>query len=343
LNDASLDALARSLTGPFAFCGIAVEQGQDKHFAVSTGTGVIADADTAFRVASVSKCVTAAAFEAVARGAGLSRPFAVPASKILGLDLRHPRWPDTPVTLGQLMAHTAGLWDDGGYLFDDALSAAFNPSAMFSPAEPGRFFRYCNLDYILLAAAAERLSGRRFDRLVTDVLGPLGVAGAFNWVGMAEGEKTMPIYRHDGTAFVPQIDAPPSPANLTGYCNGEDTWRFSPQGGLRLSLRGMLSLADGLVADAGPPVWRTDDGPGDYLDGLMQDYGAGLQYLDRPHFYPRPLVGHFANAYGLRGGIWVDRASGLRFAYALNGFPVGDEDDALTAPEKQIFDTIAAI
>ena len=70
--------------------------------------------ETLFRVASISKPVTAAVFEAAARGAGLPRPYAVPAADVLGFDLMHPNWPDTPVTLGQLMTHTSGLWDEGG-------------------------------------------------------------------------------------------------------------------------------------------------------------------------------------------------------------------------------------
>ncbi|MEO1638044.1 MAG: serine hydrolase domain-containing protein [Pseudomonadota bacterium] len=346
MNTATLDALARSLTGPFAFCGIAVRQGADAHFAIGTGDGIAADPDTLFRVASISKMVTAAAFEVAATGAGLARPYDVPAAEVLGFDLTHPQWPATPITLGMLMTHTSGLWDEGGYLFDGPIPVQFDPDAMFSPEEPGTFFRYCNLGYILLAAAAEKLSGRRFDEIVAkDVLGPHDIAGGLNWVGVPPPamRNTLPTYRHDGQTFAPQIDAPPVHPNLTSCQLGLDTWRFSPQGGLRLSLRGMLTLADVLISANDTPLWQTADGPGDYLDGLMQDYGAGLQFLPDPPFYPRPLTGHFANAYGFKGGVWRDGEADISFAYALNGLPLGDEDDALCNVEHQIFAVIAAM
>ena len=105
----------------------------------------------------------------------------------------------------------------------------------------------------------------------------------------------------------------------------------------------MLTLANNLAGAGHKPLWRAADGPGDYLDGLMQNYGAGLQFLDTLAFYPRPLVGHFANAYGFRGGVWFDAAANLSFAYGLNGFEFGDESDALSPEEIRIFDAVAAL
>jgi hypothetical protein len=63
----------------------------------------------------------------------------------------------------------------------------------------------------------------------------------------------------------------------------------------------------------------------------------------RPDFYPHALVGHFANAYGLAAGVWWDRESDLSFAYALNGLPEDDADDALRADERAIFQAIARL
>lgn len=89
------------------------------------------------------------------------------------------------------------------------------------------------------------------------------------------------------------------------------------------------------------PLWRKQDGPGDYLDGLLQDYDAGLQMLPNPPFYPRPLVGHFANAYGFKRRVWWDSEADLGFAYALNGLPMNDESNAMAEAEIEVFKAVA--
>lgn len=316
------------------------------HFAVGTADGITADPDTMFRVASISKIVTAAVFEGAAQGAGLGRPYDVDVRDVLSLDLRSPNYPNQSVTLGMLMTHTSGLWDDGGYLFDGSLSDGFDAVQMFGPDKPGTYFRYSNLGYILLAAAAEKLSGERFDMLVTDALSSNDICGSFNWVGSGTPnmQNTLPTFRRRGADFVAQIDLPPITAALPEpYVLGEHTAAFSPQGGLRMSLSAMLGLAQVYRGTRDQPLWRSTDGPGAYCDGLFEHYGAGLQFLNVSSFYPRPLIGHFANAYGFKGGVWCDKAAGISFAYALNGFPVGDESDDLSPEELRVFEAISSM
>lgn len=340
-----LDKLARSVqqSGPFAFCGIAVSRGGPPAFATACAKGVTADEKTLFRVASVSKIVTAAAFEAAAGRAGLNRPYAEDAGEILGLDLRHPRFPDSVVTLGMLMTHTSGLSDAHGYSCDGTLAEGWTSATAFGPHPPGRFFEYSNLGYILLAAAAEVLSEQRFDLLVADVLSGKGIEAGFNWAGLSDA-SSLPTFRRDGTKFVPMIDAPPEDVCIDDtYILGQHTARLSPQGGLRMSLHGMLTLAMTGAGVVRTPLWRQADGPGAYENGLFQNYGAGEQILPAPPFYPRPLVGHFGNAYGFNGGVWWDAEADLCFAYALNGVPMGEDSDALSAAELAIFDAVAQL
>jgi CubicO group peptidase (beta-lactamase class C family) len=119
-----------------------------------------------------------------------------------------------------------------------------------------------------------------------------------------------------------------------------DAAAFSPQGGLRTSLAGCLTLAQAIprldtriLHDPGPPQ-PTE---------LWDQYGIGLMILRRPAFYPRPLIGHFANAYGLCGGAWWDTEANLAFAYLINGLPMGDDSDDLRPAERAIFDAMAAL
>jgi hypothetical protein len=82
-------------------------------------------------------------------------------------------------------------------------------------------------------------------------------------------------------------------------------------------------------------------GPGDYGDGFLESTGPGLLIYDDPAFYPRPLLGHFASAYGILAGAWHDPLRGASFAYVLNGLEEGDEDDAWHLEELAIFAVVA--
>ena len=104
----------------------------------------------------------------------------------------------------------------------------------------------------------------------------------------------------------------------------------------------MVQLARSLKHADPTPFWTPQMGAGDTLSGVFESYGAGLQIFENPSFYPRPLIGHFANAYGFTGGVWWDRARNAAFCYALNGLPMGDESDAFRPEELEIFWAVAS-
>jgi CubicO group peptidase (beta-lactamase class C family) len=363
MNPFALNALARSLTGPFAFCGIAVAGPKSDYVALSAQPELTVTDRTLFRVASVSKVVVGwTARMALARGRdGINPAYKdIRAEDVLGFPLRHPEAPDVPVTVGQLASHSAGLTDDAGYLVPPGVPLAAwmaeQGAAVWAPHLPGTRFSYCNLGYLLLAAVAEAETGERFDVLARRlVLDPLNIEGGFNWSGVLSerrGDK-LPTYRRDVTGFVPQIDGHVAEGGISGpdgarmvtgdYVIGQDVARLSPQGGLRTSMRGMLALARALAKGPDRRLWTPDMGSIENPDGVFDSYGWGQQFLDKPSFYPRPLVGHFGNAYGFKGGIWWDKANQTAFAYALNGAPMGDDSDALHPAEKTIFETVGGL
>ncbi len=344
---------------PFGFCGVALWRDGRAAFGTALAPGLAATHDGAaehrlFRVASVSKIVTGRTVAAAAVAAGVGDPWAMDAQEVLGFGLRHPDFPDAPVTVGMLAAHVAGLDEAGGYAVppDGALGGwiAATPGLWRAGTRPGTQFSYANLGYILLAGIAERWGAAPFGALAGAHLDALGLAGGFNWDGVDGPARAaaLPTCRRDGAVLVPQIDGavPPGGVALGDRVvvpRADNPAVWSPQGGLRLSLAGMLGLARSLEHGAGPRLWRRADGGGDYLDGLFQDYGAGVQFLDAPPFWPRPLIGHFGSAYGFNGGIWWDGAARVAMAYALNGVPVGDEGDDLSGAERAILDGIAAL
>lgn len=349
----TLGTLVRSLTPPFAFCGIGIARaGLAPEFHLSTAPGIQATEHSLFRAASISKIVTARTLVEVAkRRVGQDPPYLdLSLANLLGLPLAHPDYPATPLTLRMLLCHTASLNDAAGYLIPSGTSLPdwlkTHGPKLFLPDQPGTYFSYSNLGYILIAAATEALAGTRFDLLSHDhVLGPLGISGGFNWSGVSAAGRArrLATYRRDGANLIAQIDgAEPTSTVPAHYRPTLDTATLSPQGGLRISLSGALQLAQSLAQTDPTPLWTPALGPGDYLDGVFEGYGAGLQIFQNPSFYPRPLIGHFASAYGFSGGVWWDEARQTAFCYALNGLPLGDQADAFRPEELAIFAAVAA-
>lgn len=116
-----------------------------------------------------------------------------------------------PVTVRQLMAHTAGVTTDSGDegpLFSqqcerpvDALPFFANRSLLF---EPGTRYRYSSYGWILLSAAIEAASGERFFSFMRDrVFEPLGMADTR--LDAAPGEIT-----DRATSYFPRYSADPT-------------------------------------------------------------------------------------------------------------------------------------
>ncbi len=351
MSQTELDKLARSSIGPFAFCGLAVSQAGQDVYASQTAEGIAVDTQTMFRVASISKIITARAFLHAADKAGLSDPLNADISDLLGSSIRHPNHPDKPITVGMITSHTAGLKDIDLSEIPDQLSEV-NYSECFRPTKPGTYFSYSNLGYVLLAAATEAVSGQRFDKAAEAALADIGIGGGFNWSGVPADRRAnaLPTYRRDGSKFLPQIDqnVPETgvqwPRPLQTYQALENTWAFSPQGGYRTSMEGLLALAKSLdTSKDQTALWSGQDTPGDTLGGVFEQYGFGLQIFDCPTFYPNRLIGHFGTAYGFKGGVWFDCKTETAFAYASNGADIDDESDDFAEEELRIFEGIAQL
>jgi CubicO group peptidase (beta-lactamase class C family) len=127
--------------------------------------------------------------------------------------------------------------------------------------------------------------------------------------------------------------------DLARWQPGRNGAIFSPQGGLRISARGLatigrLLLNDGRLGNVRlltaasvhvllTPVWTYDGSNGDHQGGFLCRYGLAAQVLatrvagcrDDPFGDGVARVGHAGDAYGLKSGLWLDRARGTGVAY----------------------------
>jgi len=279
-------------------------------------------ADDPVRVASISKLVVAIGVMRLIEQGVLSLDADV--SEVLGWRLRHPSFPDRPVTLRLLLSHRSGLTDAAGYVSSldtrtqDLVAA---PLAWDGAHAPGTYFRYTNLNFPVIAAAMERVSGERFDRLMQRlVLDPLGLEACFNWASCGDATLARAVVLYDADRNVTNDDlrgrrpaCPVLPAKdgscaLAQVVPGENGGLFSPQGGLRISaadltrigrlllgggeLDGERFLTQRTIADMQRPQWVFDGRNGETFEADTGDPGA--PFFCRYGLAVQPLASPFA-------------------------------------------------
>lgn len=226
------------------------------------------DANTIFRVASVSKLVTALGAMKLVEQGRLALDADV--SDYLGYRLRNPHFPDRAISLRMLLSHTSSLRDEGGFKFEPGVDLKevllpggrlHGKGAMWSKDHvPGSWFEYVNFNSGIVATIMERAGGERFDRLMRRlVFDPMGLKAGFYLADFAPAhiDDAATLYRRrekDGDErwdpqgpWIAQSDdfgvAPPvAPAGLERYVVGSNGTLFGPQGSLRISANELAQI-----------------------------------------------------------------------------------------------------
>lgn len=144
----------------------------------ATSDGRTVTVDTRFRIASMSKAMTAVAVQQLAE-AGRLRLDQPVAELLPGFAVDDPR--GATITVRQLLSHTSGL--EGADVDEFALPPPASADAVVRrlravplAADPGTRFEYLNTDYDVLARIVEVRTGRPFGEHLRDaVLLPLGM------------------------------------------------------------------------------------------------------------------------------------------------------------------------
>lgn len=171
--------------------------------------GVPADPETSFRLASVTKQLTATAVIRLAEAGELDYED--------NLAQIFPGFPDygQRVTLRHLLTHTSGLIDYESLLPEDQTEQVKDEDVLrlmqaqdSTYFEPGSQFRYSNSGYAMLAMAIEKVSGRRFaDFLADQIFVPLGMTHT-----VAHEEGVSSVYKR-----------------AYGYSRTKTGWEFADQ------------------------------------------------------------------------------------------------------------------
>ncbi|MBA3670072.1 MAG: beta-lactamase family protein [Sphingomonas sp.] len=337
-------------------------------------------ADDPVRVASISKLVVAIGVLKLVEAGKLDLDADVSAT--LGWPLRNPAFPDRPVTLRQLLSHISSVRDnDDQYAIPlgGTVRAAMADPRSWDPAHgPGDgYFTYGNMNFPIIGSIVERSTGERFDQwMKREVLGPMKLDACYNWPTCSDAAVAKAV-ELDGPDGNPQKDdlhgvRPACPVfvkdgaacDLDRWKPGENGALFGPQGGLRMSARGLTRVGrmllnggtldgvriltprsiDALLGQ----VWQFNGRNGETEKGFLCSYGLATQQIpirvagckDDPGTGGAIFVGHAGDAYGLKAGLWIDRARGVGIAYYVTGiaeFPPPAPGTAMGVAERNAF------
>jgi CubicO group peptidase (beta-lactamase class C family) len=241
-----------------------------------------------------------------------------------------------------------------GHSLEQVMADPRNWDPAHGPAD--NRFAYVNLNYPIIASVIEKVTGERFDRwMKAHVLAPMKLDACFNWPTCSDaavaraveldGADGKPLkddlhgVRPDCPVFVADGEA----CDLGRWQLGRNGSLFAPQGGLRISAHGLARIGrmlvnrgtlDGVrilspsaVDTLLTQTWRFNGSNGQTDGGFYCSAGNGTHRL--PNKVPgcaddmgtrgAILVGHAGDAYGLKSGLWIDRARGRGIAYFITG------------------------
>ena len=206
------------------------------------------DADTVFRIASMTKSFTAVAILQLRDAGKLS--LEDPVERHVGelSSLRYPTSDSPKITIRHLLSHATGFpednpWGDQQLARSEAwLSEAMRQGIPFSNP-PGLAYEYSNYGFGILGQVVARVSGRPYrEYIASAVLQPLGMSATTLDPGAVPADRLAHGYRREDDAWKGE---PPLPDGV-----------FGAMGGMLTSLRDLHKYVAFLMS-----AWPPRDGP----------------------------------------------------------------------------------
>ena len=333
-NEAEIDAVMDRIFKQFSVVGGSVavfEKGEVvylHHFGRSNiEKGLSVSDETRFRIASVSKAVTALLAEILVDEGKLSLDRDL--SEFVHEKLRSPAYPNVPVTARQLMTHTSSLIDGESYQVAIStipfvsLDQILAEGKVWSGKKPGEKYVYTNFGMGLLSGVIESVTGERFYEYADKTLfKPLEMDAGYVVEKVADKSQIASMYGSKGLTAAPSVwkamgqdyvNVPIGQMYLLGqgelYISAYDLARI-----------GCILAGDGCIngtriiseerLDEMHQVYFTDE-----KSGMMR--GLGVQAFDglKEEGY---LWGHQGNAYGMISGLIYDREEEYGFVVLTN-------------------------
>jgi CubicO group peptidase (beta-lactamase class C family) len=253
--DRMFTAFAKTVHAPGAAWGIVVD-GELAHTGAAgvrnLATKTPVDADTVFRIASMTKSFTAMAIVKLRDEGKLSLDDPVERYVPDLKDLRYPSSDSPRITIRHLLTHSAGFPEDNPWgdqqlsESEEAFSRMLREGIPFSNA-PGVAYEYSNYGFAILGRVVSEASGLPYDEYISqNILRPLGMTSTTLHPSKVPPDKLAVGYRWEDERWKEE------PALPHGA--------FGAMGGMLTSIRD-LSRYVSVLLDAWPPRDGAEPGP----------------------------------------------------------------------------------
>ena len=288
-----------------------------------------ADENTCYRIASITKWVTAIGLMTLYDQGRLDLDKDI--SEYLPFKVRNPAWPDTPVTARMLLSHTSSLSADADNyhpkwerIGKNGYDPIFNETI-----EPGTQYAYADYNGALFGCLIEAITGESvqnyLDRMVFK---PLNLTAAYSPKFLPSGTGTKDILNAKGKAAITvksdrsrNYNNRADPSGNNGYTVGK----------LYINAVSLTSLAQMMLNGGilnGTRILKEDtvalmeaDQPG------LAESRYGLSTVRLRQFARGTWYGHQGRYSGLSSNIYYQRETGITLALIMNGYDQKLEDN----------------
>lgn len=250
------------------------------------GSGEAVELTDRFRIASISKTITAiVTMQLVEDGTlELDEPVGPLLAEHLALATYDPD--AASITVRELLSHTAGFPQHEGMFFSNGATSCVDAASqgLSSSVGPGSGFRYSNMSYCVLGVLIEAATGKTYERVVYErLLTPLGISG-MRMTGTYElGPDEVSHHPTPGRNFMETLGA-------------AGAWNATPTD--------LVRIIDSIDPDT--PGWKALSGPG--MAAMRHRVPNGLP----PGGYGLGIINYDGDAWGHTGTIQNTHAMVLR-------------------------------
>ena len=247
--------------------------------------------------------------------------------KLVGFEVRNPKFPQTVITLRMVLSHTSSINDVNGYFDLDVINPNKNKdwAKSYNNYEPGSTYQYCNLNFNMAGAVLERLTGIRFDQYIQQqILKPLGLYAGY-CVDSLDRNRFANIYSYQKASDSFELEAAaynPRSEEIKNYTLGQSTPVFSPTGGMKISA---YDLAKYMImhmnyGKVGKVKILSKKSSKIMQTKLSEKEGYGLALREVENFVPGYyMVGHTGGAYGLYSSMFFNPKDKFGVVVITNG------------------------
>ena len=327
-------------------------------------------AKTVYRIASISKTITSTALMILYENNLVDINEDI--SKYLGYEVRNPNFPNTIITLKQLMTHTSSIRD--GSTYSDFLSDSYGTdtppgiseillpsgeyyssstwSPYFAPGESAGW-DYSNLASGIIASIVEKVSNMHFHEFCREYLFlPLGMNASFNNLNELNDINDLSvIYRYNQQNIpIPQADnyqgVLPDLPNWSNIPLGHNGLIYSPQGGVRCGgedLAKFMQLHMNYGEYNGIQILQRETielmhqihWEGNGLAGFYKMKGLNVHITDDLLNGER-MLGHAGEAYGLLSDMYFSEDHDFGIIFIMNGGKYGFGENVFYNVEEEV-------